>query len=47
MLESEWLIDAKGGRNFAQGGCQGNMQIYTSQFLKVMTQIIHGGKRYF
>ena len=45
-IDSECIIDIKGGRNFAQGGCQGSMQIYTSEFLKVVTEIMHRGKQY-
>ena len=43
-VDSESLIDFKGGRHFVQGGCQGSMQIYTSEFLKVLTQIMHRGR---
>ena len=45
-IDSDCLLDFKGGRHSVNGGSQGSMQIYTSQFLKVLTQIMHRGRQY-
>ena len=42
--DAERMIDVTGGRSFVQGGDVASMQIYTTQFIKVLTQIMHRGK---
>ena len=36
-VDSDKIIDFTGGRRFVEGAGIGNMQMYTSEFLKVLT----------
>ena len=42
----ESLVDISGGRAAVQGGDLGCMQIYTSQFLKVLIKILHHSQQF-